>query len=144
MVTLSNTWSPEPNLDICSSAPASNTALATGDYDAIGSVSFASVAFSSLSNGAYNDLTLNGDGESNVTAGGISKFGAATNWDLTDSQPTWASSKQVSIGARAADLAGTDNDPKLVVEHSAAAVASAGSSGSRIATIARAMRGRRR
>ena len=108
-----------PDLDIVTSSPASNTALANSDYGNIGSTPLASLAYASHTLSAYNDYTLSvGD----VVKAGITKLGARLSWDTDNSfTGTWASGAATYYALRCADNAGTTNDPKLVVVYSAAA-----------------------
>jgi hypothetical protein len=108
----------DPGLVIVTSAPASSTALANGDYDSVGSTSFASVAMASLSVGSYHDFTLNASGRANINKGGYSYFGAMLDWDFDDSfGGTWASGATWGYKIRESAYSGTTSDPKLVVTH---------------------------
>lgn len=97
----------------------SDTALTTADYDitTFGSTSFGSVTFASFSTSAYNDISLNASGLSNINGSGVSRFGFLTTNDLSATQPS-GSNRRI---AWAVDQTGTAQDPKLVVEHTAAA-----------------------
>jgi hypothetical protein len=110
-----------PNLDIYTATPASNTALANGDFAQIGTVSQTGspIAYGSWSGSSYNDGTLNGTGRGNVSLTGISKFGARNaSYDVANSAPpTWASGTRSEIWANYADQTGSANDPKLVVTY---------------------------
>lgn len=113
-------------LHIVSSAPASNTALATGDYAIAswGTTSFGSFVYADYASGAYNDVALNASGLSNISKTGVSKFGVRSGGDLNDSEPTRnGGSLTTYIAGVLADTALQDKDPKLVVVHGAAAVA---------------------
>lgn len=82
------------NINIVSSNPASNSALATGDYSTLGTTSFGSIAFASFNMTGNNTFTLNSSGISNITLAGISKFGFSLEWDRANSfTGTWASSQ---------------------------------------------------
>ena len=107
-----------PTLDICSSAPASNTGLASGDFTSLGSISFGSLAWASYSTTAYNDISLNASGLANISKTGLSKFGTRLDWDLTGIAPTWVNSASSFFNVNYADQAGTTQDPKLVVTYS--------------------------
>lgn len=97
------------------STPASNTALATGDYGNIATVAQAAdVSFGSLSTSAYNDFTLNATGRGNVSLTGVTKFGARCDGDTDDSEPTWGSDQVSRITAQ---HAGAANEPRLVVDY---------------------------
>jgi hypothetical protein len=67
----------------------------------------------------YNDFPLNASGLTNITFTGVSKFGLRElTYDIGDVEPT---NVIHSVKANFADVTGTATDPKLVVEHAAAA-----------------------
>jgi len=103
---------------IVSSNPASNTALALGDYSRIGATSFGTL--SSYPVNIYVDVSLNSDGKNNISKTGVSKFGVRSKPDFEDFAPT---GYYEGPNWYAADQTGTSQDPKLVVVYSAAAVA---------------------
>lgn len=103
--------------EIVASNPASNTDIVAGDFDAFSYTSFASIAFASMSQSAYNDFTLNASGVANVTKAGISKFGGLTGLDLNVTSMT--SGHDNIFAFKEAESAGTSTDPKLVVTHTA-------------------------
>ncbi|MBI4118588.1 MAG: fibronectin type III domain-containing protein [Parcubacteria group bacterium] len=111
------------NMVVVASTPASDTALGTADFDQFGTTQYGSMAHSSwvTTGGTANDITINGTGisaiESAATGSGIIKFGVRTSIDVNNSAPTGFN----NITSYHADQTGTTNDPKLVVEHSAAA-----------------------
>lgn len=112
-----------PSVNIVSSALADPAALSAGDYDSFGTTAFATaISYASWSTTAYNDFTLNASGIANIDKGGTSYFGAINdNYDRQDSEPSWVGGNELSfISGYYADQTGTTNDPKLVVEHSAA------------------------
>ena len=116
--------SDSPNADVYTSSPASNTSLAIGDYQTMGSTSQTGspVTYASWSTTAYNDLTFNATGIGNITKDGVSKFGGRNaNLDVANQQPTWVSGNETYLNVRTADAAGTTQDPKLVVTYTAAA-----------------------
>lgn len=104
---------------LVSSNPASNTAIVSGDYDSLGSTSFGtSVIYNSRTTGAYNSITLNASGLSNISKTGVSKFGLKTGWDHNATAPTWSASSEHYETCFFAEQTGTENDPKLEVTHS--------------------------
>ena len=108
-----------PDIDIYTSAPASNTVLAAGDYDSLGSTSQTGspITYAGWSASAYNDFTFNATGIGNISKTGISKFGTRNaNYDVAGSPPTWSSNSSWLSGYFA-DQTGTANDPKLVVTY---------------------------
>jgi hypothetical protein len=111
----------DTNLALVSSDPASNTAIATGDYDATGSTSFGTMD-AWTTNGQYNDITLNASGLANISKTGISKFAIVNANDLSATAPNGLNQKRCYM----ADNTGTDKDPKLVVTYTAGATANSG------------------
>ncbi len=117
-VTVANGLGGTPSANIVSSAPASNTAIATGDHGNLGTTDFGSILWSNLVTGAYNDFNLNSSGIANIIGGGISKFGARTSFDrLNTFDGTWSSGASCVCVVFCADQTGTSNDPKLVVNY---------------------------
>lgn len=112
-----NTYSTEPDLDIVSSNPASNTNLVSGDYNTLGTTPYASISYASFSTTGYNDFTLDASGIATISKTGVSKFGATFSWDTDNSAPTWGNSKDIELDIRNADTAATTSDPKLVVTY---------------------------
>lgn len=109
------------SIGVCDSSPASNTALANGDYGNTGTTRQASdIDITSLSTGAYNDWTFNATGIASITKTGVSKFSMKISADIDNSAPTWASSTDLSTAANSADAA--SNKPQLVVTHTPAPV----------------------
>lgn len=108
-----------PNINIYSSAPASNTSLTASDYQSLGSTAFShAIAYASISTSAYNDFALNGAGLAHINSIGISKFGMRnTNYDASNIEPTWSASRTSEIACQYAENSGTTKDPKLVIVH---------------------------
>jgi len=80
-----------PNVDIYTSAPASNTALANGDFDSLGSTSQTGspITYADFSISGYNAFTFNSTGRGNISKTGISKFGSRNaNYDVANSAPS--------------------------------------------------------
>lgn len=110
-------WS--PSIDIYSSAPASNTALANADYGTLGTTSYTSAPISYASwASSYNDFTLNATGIAAIAKTGVSKFGAReSTYDAGNTAPTWSSGATMTMEGYFADQTGSSNDPKLVVTY---------------------------
>lgn len=101
---------------LVSFAPASNTSLAVGDFDAFGTTGLASdKTIASVSTGAYNDVALTD--LTAVSKTGITKLGLRIVGDITNTNPSGYNYVQAS----SADTSGTTQDPKLVVVHEAPA-----------------------
>lgn len=108
------------NIDIYTSAPASNTVIATGDFDSAGAVSQTGnpISYANFSAAGYNNFTFNATGRGNVSKTGISKFATRNaNYDVAATAPPWASAGDTWIAGYYADQAGTTTDPKLVVTY---------------------------
>ena len=115
-------------LNLVSSAPASNTALANGDYAtaSFGTTKFVTGGFAhaSWANGAYNAFTLNADGLTNISKTVVSKFGGRTDHDIDNVAPggPFTSTNRDYTQGLFAEAVGTTTDPKLVIQHSVAFV----------------------
>jgi len=107
------------DIDVVASTPASNTAIAVGDFDQVGTTVFASKALSAWvdTDGTGNDFTLNASGIAAISKTSITKFGTRNSRDTDDSAPTGEN----DVSCYYASEAGTTKDPKLVVTHAAAA-----------------------
>jgi hypothetical protein len=112
-----------PSLKIYTSAPASSTALAAGDFDSLGTTAQTdtAIAYASWSTAAYNDFTLNATGRGNISKVGISKFGTRdVTYDVGGTEPannSDGSRVSANMSAYTADQTGTANDPKLVITY---------------------------
>jgi hypothetical protein len=105
-------------LDLIPTTPASNTAIATADYDQVGTTLQAtSLDVSAMSSGAYNAFTLNSTGIGNITLTGVSKFGIREQCDTDGTGPQQFGDGYVTVFS--ADQTGTSNDPKLDVTYTA-------------------------
>lgn len=105
-------------IEIVSGSPASNTALSTADFDAIGSTSYATKLLSTWDKtiNVYNDFSLSGAGITYVD--GWSSVGflvTRSTKDLSNTAPTGGN----ACNCLYADTASTTSDPKLVITHSA-------------------------
>lgn len=116
-----------PNYNVYSASTASSSTLTNADFN-IGSFGFTQlatgIAHNSLSITGYNDWSLNASGISNISKTGVSKFGALLEGDASNSAPGTTNNGSANLERmqfHSADASGTSNDPKLVVEHSAAA-----------------------
>lgn len=91
----------------------------TADWTNVGSTEYATrVNFSSLTNGAYNDLTFNAAGLSAIqaAAGGTLKIATRSSFDIDASGP--GASVYSSAYGRMTDYSGTSSDPYLEVTYS--------------------------
>jgi hypothetical protein len=109
-----------PDLDVAAATPAANNDLASGDYSQCGSTSFGSIAYAGWSSSAYNDITLDSNGQANISKIGITKFSTRLSWDLANSfTGSWVIFANTNFNCNFADQTGTTNDPKLVVTYAA-------------------------
>lgn len=102
------------SVDLVSISPASNTALAVADYSTVGSTSFGSIALSTISAGAYYNISLNASGIATISKTGVTKLATRNKSDTDNSTPTLLN----QFNGRYADYTGTSNDPKLAVTYS--------------------------
>ena len=104
--------------------PASDNAMANGDYNVAGwdevEQSTARIALSVWSTN-YNDFTLSATGKGNVSKTGYTWFGCRLSGDFDNSAPTFAADSISGAGMNMADQTDTTQDPKLVIESTAVA-----------------------
>lgn len=119
--TKSDTLSASPTVNIYSSNPASNTALAAGDFDGLGTTAYCDTAITYAGYALldYNNFSFNATGIAAIAKTGISKFGLRNaNYDVANSAPTWVYDAVSRLNAYFSDFSGTSSDPKLVVTYS--------------------------
>lgn len=120
--------SPDEAMVIAGSAPASNTSLVAGDY-LYSSTNFGTAAYSAtkmasaFTLNAYNDFSLNSNGIAAISKTGVTKLAFLLEKDRTNVEPTHPGREETATDIRmsSADVVGTTQDPKLVVEYSSAA-----------------------
>lgn len=115
--SVSNT-APTQQVRLVTSNPASNTAIATTDYDDFGTTvqSDTAINITSISTSAYNNFTLNAAGLASVATEGITKFGIRISNDISGTDPG-SNSGTANAVVWSADQTGTTNDPKLVLTY---------------------------
>lgn len=110
------------SVGVVTCSPASNTALVHADYDQFTTTLQAtSITIASFSLAAYNDYALNGTGIGNISLTGVTKFGVRLVGDINNTTPTDNGTPGTYVHIESADLAGTSNDPKLVVTYTISA-----------------------
>lgn len=119
--TKEDTVGTTPSAQIVSNSQASDTSLASGDYDQLGTTVFSTISYAAFSTVAYNDFTLDANGIAQISKTGFSKFGMRTNKDVSATPPSNSGNNLERLWSYAADQAGTTNDPKLVITHAAPA-----------------------
>jgi hypothetical protein len=111
-------------LNIFSSAPADNVSIEAGDYNSLGTTNFATDLGWEISSDVYADFTFLEAGRDAVSKTSISKFGGReADFDAPNTEPAFqASSSELEVNIHFADVAGTNEDPKLVVTFTLPAV----------------------
>jgi len=109
-----------PEVNVYSSAPASNTALAAGDYDSLGTTAYcdSAIAYADwTTDGSYNDFSFNATGIAAVSKTGITKLGLReAKFDVGAATPTWGAGENVGFTGYFSEQ-GTGYQPKLVVTY---------------------------
>lgn len=95
--------------------------IGSNDYEAIGSTKFASdMTITAWTDSAYNDFALNASGLANISKTGTDKFALALEADVSATAPSWTSGNAAGVDTTYSEQTGTTQDPKLVIEHTAA------------------------
>jgi len=101
-------------------APASNTSLATGDFDAFGSTALcdSDISYSSWNTSDYNDFALNATGLAAISKTGITKFGICESYyDVGGNTPPHPGVEDsTGIGWHCTEQ-GVGYGPKLVITY---------------------------
>lgn len=114
------------SLYVTDTNPASTTEIVATDMDNVtihGATAYATpITVASFSTSGYNNFSLNSNGLAAVNKIGISKFSLRLGLDFneTSSHDSPPGSADNYLSMYASDQSGTANDPKLVVEHTAA------------------------
>lgn len=103
---------------VVQSTQASNTSLADGDFDALGTTSGGSILSSGMTTNAYNDIALNATGIGWISKTDYTPLAIRGQRDINNTAPTTWEDTNFNFS----DQAGTANDPKLVVTTSTTAV----------------------
>jgi len=115
-----DTFSPviAPDINIYSSAPASNTALVAGDYDSLSAIGLSTaITYAGWSTTGYNDFALNDLTVISLT--NVTKLGVRNAcYDAANSAPGWQNSKYSQLAGYYTEQ-GTGYKPKLVVTYTA-------------------------
>ena len=121
----SNTETVNPaNLTICASSPASNTSLATSDFNNFGTTKLSDTVLSLTTFNTtqqYYDFALNASGLSAISKTSITKLAIRSENDYSDSTAPGGNPKRSYGLAYFSEQTGTSNDPKLVITYTAAA-----------------------
>jgi len=116
----------DPDCNVYGSTPAANNDLAAADYAQTGSIAYSDSPIlidDWVTSGAYNNFAFNATGKAAIVKTGITALSwKNANYDNANVAPALGNGQRFTIGAYFADFAGTANDPKLVVEHTAAPI----------------------
>ena len=107
-----------PDLDIVQAVTASNSAGTNTDYQNMLATVFGSVTYSGYSTSGYNDIVLNASGIANVSVTSVSKFGARTSNDVTNTAPAvvgGGTETETAFTANMAEASATSTDPMLTI-----------------------------
>ncbi len=102
------------SLHIIETAPTSNTDLVAADFNNITFSSLGTETLASMTINQYNSISITDLNKISKT--GVSKLGLITGLDLDDTEPNVFDDNSRYFMSFA-ETAGTDQDPKLVVEH---------------------------
>ena len=127
MPRINSTALGDTDLDIADFTPTNGANFPATDYNAVNwstTTRYATgIAISASTADVYSDFTLNASGEAEINGSGNTFYGLMLKWDFDNNfTGTWVSGDSSRWQPYQADQAGTTKDPKLVVEHSAAAV----------------------
>jgi hypothetical protein len=117
-----------PTCNIFGSTSVATTTIPDSDFSALNATAKCDTAitYANWSTAGYNDFTLNASGLADVSKTGLSRFAwREAAYDAPNSAPTWSAATDHRINGNSADVAGTANDPKLVVTHAAVAAIAA-------------------
>lgn len=118
-----DTFTATQEVGVITSNPTSNNNLVGTDYAYTkwGTTDLATRKnVTAMTSGAYQDFTLNASGIAAIDGSGVTKLGLRLGCDIDDTSP-WENNKEAGVNIYQADQTGTTNDPKLVIEHAAAA-----------------------
>ena len=108
-------------IEVVQSNPASNTSLATGDWNTATRWTMTrqatGIAHGSITASAYNDFAFNGTGLGNISKTAVSKFGVVISGDADNTEPTKDAAHQTLYTGYFSEQTGTSNDPKLAVTY---------------------------
>jgi hypothetical protein len=110
---------------VVGATPAANNSIANGDFDQLGTTLYSSVkTYADFSTTGYNDYTLNATGIAAIATTGITALGIRNkNYDIDNVSPGLGPEQGTAerTDIYFADQTGTTNDPKLVIDYTAAA-----------------------
>jgi len=108
------------DVDLVAFNPASDNTFVSGDYDGYGLTRFATGVDLGGIGTDYTDWTLNASGIAHIDKSANTFFSLQLEWFVDNVfGGTGVANQRNQLNTQMADTAGTTNDPKLVVEHSA-------------------------
>ena len=124
VATKADALSITPNINVYASAPASDTVLAAGDFDSLGTTAFCDtpITYAGWDESAtYNDFVLNAAGLAAISKTGITKLGIRNaNYDVAEAldpgnhAPNWTSLAGSTLYCYFVER-GTTLRPKLII-----------------------------
>lgn len=120
---LDETLAGDPDIDIVSFSPDTNTDIIASDYADFGATVYSSLDLGDMTGGTYHNFVLNASGETYIEEafGSVVGLGAQLDW-VTDGAfgGVWDSGQMSGCGLYYADQALTTSDPKLVINYTPA------------------------
>lgn len=112
--TTQDTLGISPKVGVFSSSPASNTDVAAGDFDSLGTTLLSNkIAASAWNASGWNTFTLNASGIAEISKNGVTKLGTReTEYDAANVEPAFVANKEAKVTAQSAEGA---NPPVLSV-----------------------------
>lgn len=112
------------SVGLTNAATASNTVVDSPDYKTNETYTTrycdTDIDLGSITTSAYNAFALNATGLAAISKTGVTKFGSKMSGDIDNSEPTWSTGANCTVTWSSADNTGTSQDPKLVVNTTAA------------------------
>lgn len=129
---LTDNISGDPDIVVTGNNQASNTAIVDEDYDQLNTSNHGDKALSTMSAGAWNEITLDASGRNAISKTGYTKFGLRNSRDLNDNPPGLNSGEENFI----CDGKGNNHPPELVVEYAEKPTVTSGSVSNLLGTTA--------
>lgn len=107
-------------IQLTSSAPASNTAIANSDYANLGGPIGPTFSLGDWNSTGYNALTMYSAADT-INKSGVTKLGTRISGDANNIPPSSTPGAVSRVSCYFAEETGSGSDPKLVVTHAAAA-----------------------
>lgn len=110
------------SISLVSSAPASNTSLAAGDYDSLGTEKYApDITIGNVTLNQYNSFNFNSTGiqavQTALAGDGVVKLGGKLTADCDNSAPVWGSGYVMYVYAACSENTTAARRPRLVITY---------------------------